>query len=176
MTKSQEPYKPLLPLLEHSSNTEDPIPLLASSALTSILSHAISATTKAPPHIDEALPKVYKYLASLSASNDSGLQDIAVQQYGALLRSDKSREIFWDQRQETINPLVEILRAAAGNHAKNDNMSSTTTLYGAAGSSRSSFADAGISGGVGVQLLYHVLLVFWQLTFYGSHVGEGLDE
>lgn len=170
------PYKSLLPLLEHSSNTEDPIPLLASSVLSSLLSQAISASTKSPPRIDEALPKLYKYLSTLLANNDSGLQDIAVQQFAALLRSERARELFWDQRQDIVPQLISILRAAAGTTGAKDNTSiSGSTTYGT-GSSRASISDIGLSGGVSVQLLYHVLLVFWQLSFYGSTVGEGLDE
>ncbi len=33
-----------------------------------------------------------------------------------------------------------------------------------------------ISGGVGLQLLYHVLLVLWQLSFEGAEIGHGLDR
>jgi V-type H+-transporting ATPase subunit H len=33
-----------------------------------------------------------------------------------------------------------------------------------------------IGGGVGLQLLYHILMVIWQLSFEGRLVGIGLDE
>lgn len=90
-----------------------------------------------------------------------------MQQFSTLLRNTRSREIFWSQRAETVDPLVEILRAAAG--AK-DNGSST-----AVGSSGRSI-EPGIAGGVGLQLLYRVLLVIWQLSFEGGLVGDDLQS
>jgi len=33
-----------------------------------------------------------------------------------------------------------------------------------------------VAGGVGIQLLYRVLLVIWQLSFEGELVGDGLQE
>lgn len=166
---SPDPYKPFLPLLSQSTNPEDPIPLLTSSVLTSLISSALVTSTK--PKTDEALPKLYKYLSTLTKSQDSGLQDIAVQEYSALLKTKKSRELFWKQREETVNPLVDILRAATG--AASDNGS---TLWNGGGGSIRSATDGGLSGGVGLQLLYHVLLVIWQLSFEGSMVGQGLEE
>lgn len=170
LIKHPDPYRPFLPFLDHSSNPEDPIPLLASSVLSAILSNALGASTKPPPHVEEALPKLNKYLATLSANNDSGLQDIAVQQYASVLRTKKSRELFWKQRKQTVDPLVDILRAAAGSSKDND-----SALFSGGASIRGSPSD-GLSGGVGIQLLYHVLLVFWQLSFEGELVGAGLDE
>ena len=37
-------------------------------------------------------------------------------------------------------------------------------------------AESGLAGGVSIQLLYHVLLVFWQISFESAMVGKGLDE
>merc|ERR1712093_789081 len=102
---------------------------------------------------------------------DGGLQDIAVLEYSALLRSKKSRHIFWEQRRETVGPLVSILKAAAGV----SNGDSASTLWSGAASMRSGI-EGTIGGGVGLQLLYHVLLVHWQLSFEGADIGEGLDE
>lgn len=165
-----EPYKPIVPFLSHSTNPEDPIPLLASSVLTSILSTAQIQSPKSDPHTDEALTKLYKYLSTLTTSQDSGLQDIAVQECSSLLRSKKAREIFWSQREATVNPLVDILRAAAGASKDSD-----STLFNG-GSSIRSATEAGLSGGVGLQLLYHVLLTIWQLSFEASLVGKGLEK
>lgn len=67
-------------------------------------------------------------------------------------------------------PLVDILRAAAGVDKDAD-----TTLF-SGGASFRSVTEAGLSGGVGLQLLYHVLLTVWQLSFEGSLVGEGLEK
>ena len=64
---------------------------------------------------------------------------------------------------------MDILRAAAG--AGKDNGSTT---LGGASSVRS--VETGIGGGVGIQLLYHVLLVIWQLSFEGPLVGEELES
>ncbi|KAK5276855.1 H(+)-transporting V1 sector ATPase subunit H, partial [Cryomyces antarcticus] len=153
-----------------SSNPEDPIPLLTSSVLTSLISNALVAQNKQSPQVDDALPKLYTYLATLAKSSDAGLQDIAVQEYSALLRTSKSKQLFWKQRKETLDPQVDILRNAAG--AGKDTES---TLWSGGASIRSA-TEAGLGGGVGIQLLYHVLMVIWQLSFEGRLVGKGLDE
>lgn len=164
-----EPYKPFLPLLSHSNNPEDPIPLLTSSVLASLLSRAQIQVPKSNDQLDAALSKLYKYLSTLTKSQDNGLQDIAVQEYSALLRTKKARELFWNQREETVNPLMDILRAAVGAGKDSD-----STMLSGATTIRS--ADAGLNGGVGLQLLYHVLLAMWQLSFEGSLVGTGLER
>lgn len=114
--------------------------------------------------------KLYSYLSTLTKLQDGGLQDIAVLEYSAMLRGKKSRELFWQQREETVAPLVDILRTAAGV----SNGDSASTLWSGAGSIRS--AEGSLGGGVGLQLLYHVLLVLWQLSFEGATIGEGLEE
>ncbi|KAH7414260.1 armadillo-type protein [Phaeosphaeria sp. MPI-PUGE-AT-0046c] len=159
------PYQPFLPLLK---NSEDPVPLLTSNVLTGLLSHAVTLYSKSTPQVDEALPQLFTYLSTLAKSSDAALQDIAVRFYSAVLRSTKARHTFWKQRQETLNPLFDILRTAAGAAKDTD-----STLYGS-NSVRS--GDGGLSGGVGLQLLYHVLLVIWQLSFEGELVGEGLQD
>jgi V-type H+-transporting ATPase subunit H len=170
LTQHPAPFKPFLPLLKATSNVEDPIPLLTSSVLSKFLSYALTRSTKNTTQVDEALPQLYNYLAALAKSSDAGLQDIAVQEYSAVLRNRKSRELFWKQRKETLDPLFNILRAASG--AGKDGDSSAGNRV--AGSVRS--VPEGLSGGVGLQLLYHVLLVVWQLSFEGDLVGEGLQE
>jgi V-type H+-transporting ATPase subunit H len=163
------PFKPFLPLLK-GSHAEDHIPLLTSAVLSNLLSHALTTTTKSTSQLDEALPQLYTYLSTLAKSSDAGLQDIAVQEYSAVLRNRRSRELFWKQRKETLDPLIEILRTASGAGKDND-----STLW-SGGSSIRTNADAGIGGGVGLQLLYHVLLVIWQLSFEGELVGDGLHD
>ncbi|KAL1985147.1 hypothetical protein VTN96DRAFT_8169 [Rasamsonia emersonii] len=163
-----DPYKPFLPLLRHSTNSEDPISLLTSSFLTNLVSTALVSSSKSSARDEEALPQLYSYLSSLVKNQDSGLQDIGVQGFSTLLRTKAAREIFWSQRKETVDPLVDILRAAAG--AKD---SGSSTL---AGTSSIRNFDAGLGGGVGLQLLYHVLLVIWQLSFEGSPVGNDLQS
>lgn len=86
-----------------------------------------------------------------------------------LLRTKKSRELFWKQRKDTVGPLMDTLRTAAGAVKDSD-----STLWSGATSVRG--ADAMIGGGVGLQLLYHVLLVIWQLSFEGKLVGEELES
>lgn len=164
------PFKPFLPLLSHSTNPEDPIPLLTSSFLASLVSASQTDSPRATSQIDEALPKLYSYLSTLTQSQDSGLQDIAVQEYSALLKTKKARELFWKQRQDTVNPLVDILRAAAGAGRDSD-----STMWSGGASIRSA-TEAGLSGGVGLQLLYHVLLVIWQLSFEASLIGKDLEK
>jgi len=167
-----DPYRPFLPLLTQSTNPEDPIPLLTSTVLASLVAASSTAFPKGTPVTDKALPKLLSYLSTLAKSSDGGLQDIAVLEYSALLRGKKSREIFWEQRSETVAPLFEILKSAAGVASNGD---SASTLWSGAASVRSGM-EGSLSGGVGLQLLYHVLLVIWQLSFEGATIGDGLDE
>ena len=159
-----------MPYLSHSTNPEDPIPLLASSVLTSLLSAAQLQSLTSDQKTEEALTQLYKYLSILTKSQDSGLQDIAVQEYSSLLRTRKAREIFWNLREETVNPLVDILRTAVG--VSKDNGSTLRN----GGSSIRTTTESGLSGLVGLQLLYHVLLAIWQLSFEASLVGKGLEK
>ena len=170
LLKHPDPYKPFIPLLSYSTNPEDTIPLLTSSVLASILSVAQLQSPKSSPKTDEALTMLYKYLSTLTKSQDSGLQDIAVQEYSALLRTKKAREIFWAQRGETVDPLIDILRAVAGAGKDSD-----STAWSGASSIRSA-TETGHGGGVGLQLLYHVLLAVWQLSFEGALIGKGLEQ
>ena len=156
------PYKPFLPLLRHSTNAEDPIPLLTSTFLTNLVSTSLVSSPKPAARDDEALPQLYAYLSTLARNQDNGLQDIGVQEFSTLLRTSRARQIFWDQRKDTVEPLIEILRAAAGTK---DGGSSTNART----------LEPGLAGGVGIQLLYRVLLVLWQLTFEASLVGEDLQ-
>ncbi|OCK73927.1 vacuolar ATP synthase-like protein subunit H [Lepidopterella palustris CBS 459.81] len=170
LIKHPAPFRPFLPLLKASPNVEETIPLLASAVLSSLLSTALTVPTKNTSQIDEALPKLYSNLSALAKSSDAGLQDIAVQEYSVVLRTKKSREIFWNQRSETLNPLIDILRAAAGAAKDTD-----STLWSGSPSIRS-VPEGSLAGGVGLQLLYHVLLVLWQLSFEGQLVGDGLHD
>lgn len=129
------------------------------------MSTSLVGSSKPTARDDEALPKLYSYLSTLTNNQDSGLQDIGVQEFSALLRNQRARQIFWSQRSETVDPLLEILRAAAGTK---DNGSSTLA-------STSRAIEPGLAGGVGLQLLYRVLLVVWQLSFEGSLIGSDLQ-
>lgn len=163
------PYTPFLPLLKPTSNPDDPIPLLTSSVLSTMISQALLASDRHDARIEEALPQLFTALSALAKSTDTGLQDIAVQEYSAVLRTRKSRQLFWKQRGETVAPLFDILRTASGAGKDTD-----STLW--SGGSVRSVESGGLSGGVGLQLLYHVLLVIWQLSFEGKLVGNGLQE
>jgi V-type H+-transporting ATPase subunit H len=101
----------------------------------------------------------------LAKNQDSGLQDIGVQGFSELLRKKNSREIFWTHRKETLDPLIQTLRTAAG--TKENGSSSGSSTRG---------IEPGLAGGIGLQLLYRVLLVVWQLTFEAELVGEELQE
>jgi V-type H+-transporting ATPase subunit H len=173
LVKHAQPFQPFLPLLKQSSNSEDPIPLLASAVLTSILANAIVSQSKSTSEIDSALPKLYSYIATLSNTSDPDLQDIAVQEYSALLRTVDSRKQFWDQRKETLAPLIDVLRKATGGKDSDSTLHNGTS----AGTSIRSLAQSNIKvSGVSLRLLYHILLVIWQLSFEGELVGKGLDE
>lgn len=160
-----EPYKPFLPFLHHSTNTEDPIPLLTSTFLTALVSHSLTASSKPAARDQEALPQLYIYLSTLAKNQDSGLQDIGVQGFSELLRKKHSREIFWAHRNETLDPLIQTLRTAAG-----------TKENGSTSGSSTRGIEPGLAGGIGLQLLYRVLLAVWQLTFESELVGEDLQE
>ena len=64
---------------------------------------------------------------------------------------------------------MDILRTAVGTGKDTD-----STLWSGATTIRS--PDTKFGGGVDLQLLYHVLLVIWQLSFEGKMVGEGLER
>lgn len=172
MVSHEHPFKPLLPLLKQSNNPEDTIPLLTSAVLSTLLSIALRVSPKGSPDIQEALPKLYAYIGELLKSTDSNLQDIACQELSALLSCSKSRQEFWKERDVTLKPLLEILGSGMGDESE-------STLYGngSSASIRSSAASSfRLGGSVGLQLLYHVLLVIWQLSFEAKLIGRGLDE
>lgn len=166
LSEHPDPFKAFLPLLSQSTDPEAPIPLLTSTVLTSM----ISANQTLSSEGAFALPSLFSYLSTLTKLSDGGLQDIAVLEYSTLLRGNASRELFWKQRKETVGPLIDILKAAAGV----SNEESASTLWSGTASVRST--EGSLGGGVGLQLLYHVLLVLWQLSFEGDTIGEGLDE
>lgn len=120
---------------------------------------------------EHALPLVLSYLCGLvKNSSDAGLQDIAVMEYSSLLYGQPSRQLFWKQRSETVAPLIEILRKAGGIGGE-----SSASLWSGNATVRSGGFE-GLSGGVGLQLLYHVLLVLWQLSFEAEDIGDDLNE
>lgn len=166
LSEHPDPYKPFLPLLTQSNDPEDPKPLLTSTVLTSM----ISGSPGMSEQTEAALPKLFSYLSTATKLSDGGLQDIAVLEYSALLRGKRSRELFWKQREETVAPLIDILKAAAGVGSNGD----SATLWSGATSTLS--VEGSLGGGVGLQLLYHVLLVMWQLSFEGAAIGGGLEE
>lgn len=163
-----DPYKHFLPLLR-SNAPEDAIPLLTSNALTSIMSLARDDSNAT----EQALPVLLTYLSGLAKSTDAGLQDIAVQEYSSLLFGRTSREKFWNQRSETVAPLIKILQTAAGFE---NGANSAASLWSENASARNGGFEGSLAGGVGLQLLYHVLLVIWQLSFEAAEIGDDLDE
>lgn len=156
-------------MLAHSNNTEDPIPLLTSTALTKLMSLALDESQATR----NAIPVLLTYLSGLAKSSDAGLQDIAVQEYSSLLFGRVSRQQFWNQRSETISPLIDILKTAAG---IGSNGSSSASIWSGNAPSRSTGFEGSLGGGVGLQLLYHVLLVVWQLSFEAEDIGDDLNE
>jgi V-type H+-transporting ATPase subunit H len=168
LSEHPDPYKPFLSLLAQSNDPEDPKPLLTSTVLTSMISSTAGMSEKTAA----ALPKLFSYLSTLTKLSDGGLQDIAVLEYSSLLRGKRLRELFWAQRKETVGPLIDILRAAAGVGANGE---SASTLWSGAVSART-VTEGSLGGGVGLQLLYHVLLVLWQLSFEAVEIGSGIEE
>lgn len=127
---------------------------------------------ESPATVEKALPLLYSYLSSLTKNSDAGLQDIGVQEFSTLLYGHVSRQQFWDQRSETITPLIDILRAAAGV----TNGDSAASLWGGNATTTRSGFEGSLGGGVGIQLLYHVLLVMWQLSFEAESIGDELNK
>lgn len=145
------PFSHLLSLLSH---TDEITQLLSSSVLTALLTASLRASAKPNSDAKAALPQLYRFFAKLTKSPDVHLQDIAIQSYVSLLRSSYARTTFWDLEKETVAPIVKILETAGGQNGNSSDRGST--LGGSAGS---------VQGSVGLQLLYHVLLVIWELTF-----------
>lgn len=167
--KSSDPYRHFLPLLAHSNNSEDPIPLLTSTVLATLMAQSKDESEST----EKALPLILSYLCGLAKNtNDAGLQDIAVTEYSSLLYGKASRQLFWKQRSETVAPLIEILRKAGGIGAD----SSASLWSGNATVRTGTGFEGAIGGGVGLQLLYHVLLVMWQLSFEAEDIGDEMDE
>ncbi|GAB1311260.1 H(+)-transporting V1 sector ATPase subunit H [Madurella fahalii] len=169
LIQTGDPYRHFLPLLARSSNTDDPIPLLTSTVLVSLMA---GSRDESPAAVDRALPLIYSYLSSLTKDSDAGLQDIGVQEYSSLLYCRATRRQFWNQRSETVSPLIDILRAAAGV----GNGDASASLWSSATATTRSGSEGSISGGVGLQLLYSVLLVMWQLSFEAATVGDDLND
>ncbi|KAK4226909.1 V-type proton ATPase subunit H [Podospora fimiseda] len=169
LLKNGDPYRHFLPLLGKSTQLDDPIPLLTSTVLVSLMAGSRDESTAT---VDKALPLIFSYLSSLTKNADAGLQDIGVQEYSSLLYGTATRQQFWTQRDETVGPLIDILRAAAG--ITKDN-SAASLLSGSTNVARSGF-EGSLGGGVGLQLLYHVLLVMWQLSFEAAEVGTALNK
>jgi V-type H+-transporting ATPase subunit H len=166
--KNPDPYKHFLPLLAHSNNPEDPVPLLTSTVLATLMAQSKDESSST----ERALPLILSYLCGMAKNtNDAGLQDIAVTEYSSLLYGQASRQLFWKQRSETVAPLIEILRKAAGIGAD-----SSASLWSGNTSGRAGGFEGSLSGGVGLQLLYHVLLVMWQLSFEAEEIGDEMDE
>lgn len=164
---TREPYQHFLPLLR-STAPEDPIPLLTAHALADIASLARDESSATR----QALPVILTYLSGLAKSSDAGLQDIAVQECSSLLYGHVSRDQFWKQRSETVAPLIAILQSAAGINGEN----TTFNLWSGVSTVRSAGLDGSLGGGVGLQLLYHVLLVMWQLSFEADEIGDELND
>jgi V-type H+-transporting ATPase subunit H len=169
--KHPDPYAQFVPLLKQVNSPDDSLPLLAAVVLTNLLAQTITSSSKSSAKQESAITSLYSYLSVLSKSSDPYHQDIAVQSYSSLLRTKKTRELFWNDRKETVDPLIDILQAGAG--AAKDTQS---TLWSDGASTTRTQFETGIAGGVGIQLIYRVLLVIWQLSFEGELVGEGLQE
>lgn len=166
--RNTDPYQYFVPQLAHSSNPDDPIPLLTSTVLTRLMasSRDVSKAT------EKALPVLFSYLSTLAKSPDAGVQDMAVQEYSSLLYGKIPREQFWRQRSETVASLVEILQRAAGIAGD----VSSASLWSGSTTLRGANFEGSLGAGVSLQLLYHVLLVVWQLSFEAEDIGDDLNE
>ena len=121
------------------------------------------------PATKEALPILFTYLAELVKGSDPTHQDIAVSHYSKVLYSITTRQKFWDMRTDTILPLFEILKVASGGSTASSVWSGSTTV-------RESGFEGPLQGDVGLQLLYNVLLVLWQVSFDAATVGDEMHD
>ncbi|KAK6510460.1 H(+)-transporting V1 sector ATPase subunit H [Arthrobotrys conoides] len=183
LTSHSDPYSHLMTLLDH---TDAPIPIISSYLLTILISSSLSKSRTDNP-TKQALPTVFKYLATISSSSESNLQDLAVQSYVLLLRNSYSRITFWEMGDETMKGLTSVIETAAAgskgsrttdvgvaNTASGSNASTSLLNTGSHGVSTHSPANLK-QGGVNLQLLYHVLVGIWQLSFE-EEIAEELDE
>ncbi|RVD83098.1 uncharacterized protein DFL_007499 [Arthrobotrys flagrans] len=183
LTSHSDPYSHLMTLLDH---TDAPIPILSSYLLTTLISSSLSKSRTDNP-TKQALPTLFKYLATISSSSESNLQDLAVQSYVLLLRNSYSRTTFWEMGDETMKGLTGVIEtAAAGSKGSRttdvgvanlaSGSSATTVLLGSGSGAAAASAAANLKqGGVNLQLLYYVLVGIWQLSFE-EEIAEELDE
>ncbi|KAF3935853.1 hypothetical protein ABW19_dt0204381 [Dactylella cylindrospora] len=167
-----DPYSHLITLLDHG---DDPVPVISSNLLTTLISSSLSKS-KVDKLTQEALPTLFKYLATISSSSESNLQDLAVQSYVLLLRNSYSRLTFWDMGEETMRGLTSVIEtAAAGSKGKGTTdvgLGSSSSVLGSGVAAASTNLK---QGGVSLQLLYHVLVAIWELSFEEA-IAEELDE
>ncbi|EPS42783.1 hypothetical protein H072_3111 [Dactylellina haptotyla CBS 200.50] len=183
LSSHPDPYSHLITLLDHG---DDPIPIITSNLLTTLISCSLHKSKVDKP-TEQTLPTLFKYLATVSSSSEATHQDLAVQSYVMLLRNTHSRLTFWDMGDETMRGLANVIEtAAAGSKGKatadvelggtaaasSSSASATTALL----SSTVSAANTNLKqGGVNLQLLYHVLVAIWELSFE-EEIAEELDE
>ncbi|KAF3917145.1 hypothetical protein ABW20_dc0109888 [Dactylellina cionopaga] len=179
-----DPYSHLMILLDHG---DDPIPIISSNLLTTLISASLFKSRVDKP-TEQALPTLFKYLATISSSSESNLQDLAVQSYVLLLRNSHSRTTFWEMGDETVKVLTSVVEtAAAGSKGKGTtdvglggggaaNINSEATATTALLSGSAAVASTTLKqGGVNLQLLYYVLVAIWELSFE-EVIAEELDE
>ncbi|KAK6542071.1 H(+)-transporting V1 sector ATPase subunit H [Orbilia ellipsospora] len=186
LVSHKDPYSHLITLLDHG---DDPIPVITSNLLTTLISTSLYKSKVDKP-TEQALPTLFKYLATVSSSSESTHQDLAVQSYVLLLRNTHSRLTFWEMGDETIRGLTNVVETAAagskGTRTTDVGLSSGVGSSSAAApsvSATTALLSGGVSaantnlkqGGVNLQLLYHVLLAIWELSFE-TVIAEELDE
>lgn len=117
------------------------------------------------------LSDLLPYLSEQMKGNDASKQDIAVQQITHVLSTPGLRGHFWERKDDTVKPLIDILESAAGL----GNQNSSSSLWSGMANGRS-VGEAQLGGSVGIQLLYHVLFAVWQISFDSEKVGDDLNE
>lgn len=168
LLNSGDPYRSLRPLLNHSSTPDDPIRLLASTVMTGIMG-ATRDTSKATVRV---LTDLLPHLSEQVKGGDASKQDIAVQQYSQVLSTPGLRGQFWEQKDDTVRPMIDILGSAAGLGTQNP----SSSLWSNSGNNGTGGPESQVGSGVGIQLLYHVLFAVWQLSFDSEKIGDDLNE
>lgn len=156
------PFELLLSLLEGSSDPR--VPLLSAAVLASLLSTSLAASSKTTAGVRDSLPMFYRYLSGVTKSGDPDQYDLAIRSYVALLRNPYARAVMWEMKEETVGPLLSTLEEAAAGTGGLGGSGGGGGGGGGGGSDRAAPAQ----GGVPLQLLYHVLLAIWELTFDGT--------
>ena len=135
------------------------------------MTSVMGATRDISPATVRVLADLLPYLSEQVRGSDASKQDIAVQQITHVMSTPGLRGHLWQQKDDTVKPMIDILGSAAGLNSQ----SSSSSLWNGSASNRPG-GEGQEGSGVGIQLLYHVLFALWQLSFDSDKIGDDLNE